>query len=160
MLVHKATTKHISDIQKIAATTWASTYTFLPAGQVEYMLELMYSTNALLQQMQNQHQFFIAQHQEKIVGFASTSLFQNSIYKLNKLYVLPEIQKIGAGKALLQSVIEFAKQKKATQLQLQVNRFNNAKDFYIKQGFTILQTANFDIGNGYVMNDYIMGLDL
>jgi ribosomal protein S18 acetylase RimI-like enzyme len=46
--------------------------------------------------------------------------------------------------------------KNAKALQLQVNRFNKAKEFYEKLGFTVIKTADFDIGNGYFMNDYVM----
>ena len=49
---------------------------------------------------------------------------------------------------------------KASELQLQVNRNNSAKDFYLKFGFTILYEADFEIGNGYFMNDYVMSLVL
>ena len=44
----------------------------------------------------------------------------------------------------------------ATSLQLQVNRDNAAKSFYEKLGFVILKEADFDIGNGYFMRDYVM----
>ena len=73
---------------------------------------------------------------------------------------MPTTQKTGAGKALLQSVIAYAKENNAFELQLQVNRNNNAKDFYLKQGFTILYEADFEIGNGYFMNDYVMQLKI
>jgi hypothetical protein len=43
---------------------------------------------------------------------------------------------------------------------LQVARKNKAKYFYEKLGFTVIATADFDIGNGYFMNDYIMELAL
>ena len=35
---------------------------------------------------------------------------------------------------------------------------SKAKDFYERLGFKIIQTANFDFGNGYFMNDYVMEL--
>lgn len=160
LAIRKSTEKDIPSIQSIAKITWANTYTFLSDEQMSYMLDWMYSTTSLQQQIQNGHQFYVAVVDNEIIGFASVSKEDGSICKLNKLYVLPTTQKTGAGKALLQSVIAFAKEFKATELQLQVNRFNNAKDFYIKQGFTILYEADFEIGNGFYMNDYVMGLQL
>lgn len=44
----------------------------------------------------------------------------------------------------------------AKALQLQVNRRNNAKYFYEKNGFSVIKEFDFDIGNGYVMDDYVM----
>lgn len=158
LLIRKATLNDIEAIQSISSITWLNTYTFLPQGQLEYMLDLMYSTTSLQQQMQKGHQFYVAVIDDEIIGFASVSKQNDSVCKLNKLYVLPTTQKTGAGKALVQKVIAFAKENKAKEIQLQVNRNNNAKDFYLKQGFTILYEADFEIGNGFYMNDYIMGL--
>jgi hypothetical protein len=33
-------------------------------------------------------------------------------------------------------------------------------DFYKKMGMRVLRSDDFDIGRGYFMNDYIMGIDL
>ncbi len=160
MQIRKATIVDIEAIQSISKITWGDTYTFLPNGQMEFMLDWMYSTTSLQSQMQNGHQFFVAEVDDNVVGFASTSIQESNIYKLNKLYVLPLTQKNGAGKALLQRVIAFTKENGGKEIQLQVNRNNNAKDFYLKHGFSILYEADFEIGNGYFMNDYVMGLQL
>ena len=152
--------KDIPLIQEIAKITWAATYNFLPDGQMKYMLHWMYSNESLQDQMKSGHQFFMAYLNGKPIGFASVSDEHNHLFKLNKLYVLPEIQKSGAGKALLQEVIQYAKQNNAKELQLQVNRNNSAKDFYLKHGFKILFESDFEIGNGYFMNDYVMSLEL
>lgn len=160
MRIEKATKNHIPFIQQIAQITWYKTYTFLPEGQIEYMLNLMYSNEALQLQMQQGHQFFIAIENAEIIGFASTSAIENNVFKLHKLYVLPTHQKLGAGKDLLQAVINFAKQNNATYLQLQVNRNNAAKNFYAKKGFAIIEEKDFDIGNNFFMKDYIMQLTL
>ncbi len=161
MLIRKATQKDIEAIQSISKITWAVTYTFLPKGQMEYMLDWMYSSKSLQEQMQNGHQFYVAEVDEVIVGFASISKEKcETIFKLNKLYVLPTTQKTGAGKALLQSVVAYAKENNGKEIQLQVNRNNNARDFYLKQGFTILDEADFEIGNGFLMNDYVMSFKL
>lgn len=37
-----------------------------------------------------------------------------------------------------------------------VNRNNDAKRFYERRGFEIIKEADFDIGNGYFMNDYVL----
>ena len=51
-------------------------------------------------------------------------------------------------------------QQGALVLQLQVNRNNKAKSFYEKIGFKVIEEADFDIGNGFFMNDYVMGKKL
>ena len=43
------------------------------------------------------------------------------------------------------------------EIRLQVNRQNfKAINFYFKAGFKIEKVADFDIGDGYFMNDFIM----
>jgi diamine N-acetyltransferase len=160
LIVRASTPNDINTIQQIAATTWTVTYHFLSKEQMEYMLDWMYSTTSLQQQMQNGHQFYVAELNDTIIGFASVSKEDNKICKLNKLYVLPNIQKSGAGKALLKRIVAYTKELACNEIQLQVNRNNTAKDFYLKQGFTILYEADFEIGNGFFMNDYVMGLKI
>jgi len=57
---------------------------------------------------------------------------------------------------MINHIIEEIRKQGASTLQLQVNRHNKAKDFYELLGFTIIEEADFDIGNGYFMNDYVM----
>ena len=57
---------------------------------------------------------------------------------------------------MINYIIEEIKKLNASSLFLQVNRYNNAKTFYEKLGFTEIDFINLDIGNGYFMNDYVM----
>ena len=53
--------------------------------------------------------------------------------------------------------------KKSTEpclMELIVNRNNKALQFYQHMGMRKLREGDFPIGNGYYMNDYIMGLDI
>lgn len=45
-------------------------------------------------------------------------------------------------------------------VELNVNRNNQAVGFYRHLGMEILRQGDFHIGNGFYMNDYIMGLNL
>jgi GNAT superfamily N-acetyltransferase len=157
----QATIKDISSIQHIAAVTWPVAYSkIISQGQLDYMMNMIYSTTALEEQMNNGDVFYMANFNGQAIGFASVSKENDAVFKLNKLYVLPNIQGTGAGKSLLQQSIEHAKQNGGKQLHLQVNRANKAKAFYEKNNFKVLYEADFDIGNGYFMNDYVMSLDL
>ncbi len=161
LIIREATAADIPAIRQIAQATWPATYgPILSQEQIDYMLQWMYSENTLREQMKQGHQFYMAELNGKAHGFAGVSDEGKTVFKLHKLYVIPDTQKTGAGKALLQQVIRYAKTNGGTQLLLQVNRHNNAKGFYEKHGFTILKEADTDIGNGYFMNDYIMQLPL
>ncbi|MEY2901086.1 MAG: hypothetical protein RLY89_192 [Bacteroidota bacterium] len=60
----------------------------------------------------------------------------------------------------MQKVIEHAKSENGKQIVLQVNKLNIAKEVYLKQGFTVLKEVVLELEHGYVMDDYIMGLNI
>ncbi len=160
-MIRKATDKDFSTIQHIAHTTWPVAYgDIISAAQLIYMLELMYSSSSLEKQITAGHQFYLFEVEGVPIGFASVSNEGNTIFKLNKLYVLPKSQKTGAGKALLQKAIAHVKNIGGTQLILQVNKVNKATNFYLKHGFTILEEKVLELEHGFVMDDYIMGINL
>lgn len=148
-------------IRHIAVHTWPSAYgNIISKEQIDYMLDMMYSDTALTEQMEKGHQFYLAIYNNQPIGFASVSLEGTEGCKLNKLYVLPTVQKTGAGKALLEEVITYTRSKQQSRLFLQVNKENKAKDFYTKMGFVIEREYKLDIGGGFFMDDYIMGLEV
>ena len=160
-MIRKATDKDCSIIQQIAHATWPVAYSeIISPEQLRYMLELMYSTPSLEKQFASSHQFYLFETKEIPIGFASVSNEGNNIFKLNKLYVLPTTQKTGVGKALLLQAIEHAKNSGGKQLILQVNKVNKATNFYLKHGFTILEEKVLELEHGFVMDDYIMGINL
>jgi diamine N-acetyltransferase len=155
--IRKATQHDLSIIQDIAYKTWPSAYAhILTHDSLNYMLGYFYSSEALEKQMQDGHEFFIAELNNVAVGFAAISKYEEGIYKLNKLYVLPHIQKSGAGKALMDHVTQHIKSYDVKQLILNVNRNNSAKSFYERLGFSILKEEDVDLGNGVLQEDYVM----
>lgn len=159
--IRPASFTDIPFIREIANKTWPSAYeALLGKEQVDYMLDKLYSTKVLEDQMKKHHHFFIALQEYKPVGFCSFSTVEKDIYKLQKLYVLPTEQKTGLGKALLETVETVSKSMGAKKLQLNVNRKNIAKFFYERNGFSVLKEEDIDIGSGYFMNDYLMQKDL
>ena len=155
--IRKATTADIPLIRELTFNVWPQTYAaLLSKAQIEYMLEMMYSVASLQKQMKEGCRFIIVNDEAEPVGFASYQEIEPAIFKLHKIYVLTSQQRKGTGRFIINYIINEIKQQAAASLQLQVNRNNNAKKFYEKLGFTVLEEADFDIGNGYFMNDYVM----
>ena len=145
-------------IERLAREIWPGTYGhILSAEQLDYMLNLIYSQASLQNQLQNQHQtFVIAELDNEAIGFASWSLIDDKVCKLHKLYVHQKTQGKGIGKMLVEFLIEQIQPQQVKTLRLNVNRYNQARLFYEKLGFTIVAEEDIDIGNGYLMIDYIM----
>jgi GNAT superfamily N-acetyltransferase len=162
MTIRNATLADIPLIQQLAEKTWWPTYSpIVPAEQITYMLGAVYSTEVLTNAIEAKLQSFIILYDENgAQGFASYgSRPENpSIYKLHKLYVLPENQGKGYGLALIDYVKTQLRSKNIGTLELNVNRFNKAKNFYEKVGFTVVREEDVAIG-AYWMNDFVMRLE-
>jgi len=161
--LRKGNEEDLAVVQGIGTTTYGPTYAhLLGQEQVDYMLDKFYSRAALLSQFIDGHIFLIAHEGGKDLAFASYSIVDhdNFIFKLHKLYVLPEAHGKGLGKFLINEVVNKARDAGGKFLQLNVNRYNKAKDFYEKAGFIIKETADIEIGGGFFMNDYVMELPI
>lgn len=121
------------------------------------MFEEIYSEEALQKQIQEGQRFMLLYKQAKPIGFAAYSMkdSEQKIYKLNKIYLLPDCQGIGAGKVLLNHVEEEVKALGGAVLDLNVNRHNQARLFYERCGYAVHQEEDIPIGP-YWMNDYVM----
>lgn len=153
-----AKTEDIPAIAKLAHTIWHQHYTsIIGTDQINYMLEMMYSYESLTEQMtQKGHVFYLIHEDERCIGFIAVSKMENAThsYFIHKYYLLQELAGKGTGTA---AFIELLKLLKPEELRLTVNRQNfKSINFYFKNGFKIEQVADFDIGNGYVMNDFVM----
>ncbi len=155
--IRSASVNEIALIRELALEVWPKTYaSILSQQQIEYMLEMMYSESSLQQQMTEGAQFIFVNDGDEPVGFASYQEVKRSIFKLHKIYVLPSQQGKGTGRFVIDHILNTIKNQGATALQLQVNRGNNARFFYEKLGFVVIEEIDLDIGSGYVMDDYIM----
>lgn len=148
-------------IRELTFNIWPATYgSILSKGQIDYMLDMMYRPEVLERQISREQSFFICYDDDTAVGFAAIGPKPADLWHLHKIYILPEQQGKGIGKFMLNHLVQYLKPKAAKALQLNVNRYNNAKRFYEKTGFKVLREEDIDIGSGYFMNDYIMQLDL
>jgi ribosomal protein S18 acetylase RimI-like enzyme len=164
MHIRRAQLHELPILESLARQIWPSTYAhIISQAQIDFMLDWMYSFAALKAQFEAGHEFFILQTAGLDSGFIALEWVAHegiSELKINKLYVLPSLQGRGAGRALVNKAIERAQATRATSIFLQVNKANEAKNFYLKLGFEIREEAVFDIGNGFIMDDYIMALAL
>ncbi|WP_222838193.1 GNAT family N-acetyltransferase [Chitinophaga pinensis] len=154
-----ATITDIPIIQQLRDEIWRPTYKdLLSPEQIEYMLEMMYSTAALSSQMtEKAHRFLLLYDDQRPIGFASYSNTDEAgVFKLQKIYLHSDYQGKGVGKLLLDNVVERVLAENGKILELDVKKDNKARFFYEKQGFSIFKEKDTDIGNGYWMLDYVM----
>lgn len=154
----------IPEIQRLADEIWRQHYPgIISEAQIDYMLATGYSTAAL-------QKFFtstdagaaIARKDAVSVGFAAWYPIESSrMVKLDKLYVVPQHHRGGVGRALIDHVTQCARTRGYTGITLNVNRGNTkAIAAYERCGFAIRERGDFPIGEGFVMEDYVMVRDL
>ncbi len=155
--------KDIPQIRELALIAFPETYKeILSKEQIEYMLDWMYSEENLNKQFDSGHIYHIGEYDQKPCAYTSVEKQAPDLWHLQKIYILPQYQCKGIGKTMFEHAINFIKQTspEAKRVELNVNRHNSAKIFYEKMGMTVATSGDFNIGNGYFMNDYIMELEI
>jgi ribosomal protein S18 acetylase RimI-like enzyme len=156
------TSKHeLDEIAAMAKIIWHHHYiNIIGEAQVQYMLNKFYNHDALIKQVNEGQVFCFIQDKDKRIGFIAYTLQSDQICFINKYYILPEYQGKSIGSVSLNLLEKTINQNLKTTFKyfkLTVNRQNfKSINFYFKNGFTIESVADFDIGNGYHMNDFIM----
>ena len=147
-------------VQRLARTIWHRHYPgIITVEQIDYMLERGYSDEALRGFIgQPGAGLAIAGARGEPVGFAAWYRPGDpGTSKLDKLYVLPEWHGRGVGRALIGHVEREARRDGARELLLNVNKHNASSiAAYRRCGFETREAVVVDIGDGFVMDDYVM----
>ena len=159
----KASEKDISLLQDLAKKSWNSAYAnILSKEQIEYMLKEMYSHLEISNQIQNpDYHYYIILNDDVAAGFIGFEFhYEKDTTKLHRIYLLEEFKGKGLGKKGLDFLKEKVSETSDQRLILNVNKDNPAKRMYESQGFQVFHEEIFDIGNGFVMDDYLMEFKL
>lgn len=143
-------------IYQLAKEIWYDHYlSIITAEQIEYMLDKFYRPQALGKSInEGQIIYLIKDETENSIGYLAVTENQPGHWFMNKFYIKTEVQGKGIGAEILKQWENLSQPK---ELSLQVNRKNfKSINFYFKTGFVIKEIADFDIGNGYSMDDFIM----
>jgi GNAT superfamily N-acetyltransferase len=156
-----ATEQDIPLIQNLARRSWENAYAdILSNEQMEYMLSEMYSQSELGKHFKdsNYHYYLIMdEHTNSFEGFIGYEHhYEENTTKLHRIYLVPESKGKGFGKEALQFLNRKVSESGDRRIILNVNKNNDARRFYESQGYRVYDDGVFDIGNGFVMDDYLM----
>ncbi len=155
------TRAEVPELLHLAHQIWHAHYPgIIRPTQIDYMLEQRYSLAAIEHSLDST--CWVAAHENSgMVGFAQGLADTPDAWKLDKLYVHPARQHRGIGRALVAHIADAARCAGATRLTLRVNRHNTlAIQAYRRYGFHLIGTDVLDIGNGYVMDDFLMSAEI
>ena len=152
--------KSDGDLEKIeimAHTIWHEHYTpIIGTEQVNYMLDKFQSVKSMRDQINLGYQYFLINLNENAVGYLSFEKREQALF-LSKIYLLKEKRGLGIGRKAMEFVTSAAKGLSCEKVTLTVNRFNqNSIKAYKRAGFEKKGELVQDIGNGFVMDDYLM----
>jgi RimJ/RimL family protein N-acetyltransferase len=148
--------KDLNIISTLAKVIWNAHYvSIVGQKQVDYMLSKIYNHESLIEQLvQKKHIFYLIQNNDESIGFISISSENQKDYFLHKFYIDQQKSNAGIGTEMLNLLLEKINPKSLT---LTVNRQNyKSINFYFKNHFKINRVEDFDIGDGYQMNDFVM----
>lgn len=168
-VIRRAEEADLSLVHDMAEVVFRHTYRdILSPEQMEYMMDWMYSMPNLCRQAGEGHVYYIAWNGDVPCGYVSVqpdgwSEDGRILWHLQKIYVLPAEQGNGLGRQLFDTATAHVRAEaggRPASVELNVNRSNPAVGFYRRLGMEIRRQGDFHIGNGFYMNDYIMGMDL
>ena len=146
----------VHHLRSMAKEIWYEYYlSIITQEQIDFMLEQFYHREKLESDWKSGIDFLNIEESGKSIGYVSISGNDDEQFFIHKFYLKKENRGGGIGSNVFSEILD--KYPNAKEIRLQVNRKNVASiNFYFKNGFKIEKWADFEIGNGYEMNDYIM----
>lgn len=151
----------VYSVYAVAESIWEQYYTpILGEAQVEYMVDKFLSPDAIVEQINSGYEYFLFSYDYTFAGFAAILEKDNELF-LSKLYVDEEFRGKGIGKHMFQKFVEICKMRNLKKIWLTCNRNNvNSLAVYDRLGFKKTREEVTDIGNGFVMDDFILEYEI
>jgi ribosomal protein S18 acetylase RimI-like enzyme len=148
------------DLYAMATLIWHQHYpSIISLKQIDYMLNLFYAPTRLHQDLEKGYQYlWIIDDEDTRVGFVAYVIdaTEPGLF-LSKLYVLPQHHGGGFGQAALNHLWRIVEKNNLFDLHLFVNKENHkAIKAYQRFGMSVAQAVVQQIGENFVMDDYIM----
>jgi len=154
----RAGIEDIAELRRLARSIWEEAYrAILSVEQIEYMLDMMYSGEVIASELAGGVIWDLIVCDGIPCGYLSYLPEEDNAVKLSKIYIEKDFRGKSIAEDALRRVIEYAAQKGRDHVFLTVNKNNKtAIRAYEKNGFVITDSVVTDIGNGFVMDDYVM----
>ncbi|MBP3338314.1 MAG: GNAT family N-acetyltransferase [Lachnospiraceae bacterium] len=161
-MIRVETDEQLKTLAEKANIVWHEFFPcILTGGQIDYMVEKFQSYDAMKNQMKNDgYEYYFITADDKILGYTGIKKEEERLF-LSKLYLLKENRGKGYASEAFKFLINYCKENDLKSIYLTVNKQNeHTIAVYKQKGFEVIDTQVADIGNGYVMDDYIMELKL
>lgn len=149
------------EIQKLADKAdviWHEYFPFIISNeQIDYMVDMFLAPHSIKKEMEEGYEFYLIYDEtDENIGFMVVKPEGEKLF-ISKLYLDKEHRGKGHGTPMFEKAQEIAKKTGAKSMYLTVNKQNTPSiEVYKHKGFEVIREAVTDIGNGFVMDDFIM----
>jgi ribosomal protein S18 acetylase RimI-like enzyme len=152
------TTEQIIKTAQLASKIWHEYYiSIISIEQIDYMVDKFQTASAITDQIHNQgYEYYLMHQDNSTVGYLSVRQEEGKLF-LSKFYIALEYRGHGYASEAMAFLEQLCVDRKLSHIWLTVNRHNESSiAVYEKKGFRSIRELAADIGNGYVMDDFIM----
>jgi len=152
------TPEEIESLAGMATKIW---HEFFPGiiseEQIDYMVDKFQSAHAMADQLKNHgYHYQVLEVDGEPVGYTGWNIENGKLF-LSKVYLKKEARGKGYSSIFFRFLEEQARENNAHAIWLTVNKYNqHSIAVYEHKGFRTVRTQEADIGNGFIMDDYIM----
>lgn len=152
------TAQEIFDVATLANEIWHQHFIpIIGEAQVEYMVDKFQSYPAISKQIhEDGYEYFRIYLGDIFAGYTGVHAEEDSLF-LSKLYIKENCRGNRLATHALNYLIQICKERGLKKIWLTCNKYNNnTLAVYDHLGFQITDEQVADIGNGFVMDDYIL----
>ena len=151
------TPEQIETVAGLAGKIWREHYAaILESGQIDYMLEQFQSAAAVADQLREGYRYYLFCIGGAAVGYLSIKPEEKRLF-LSKLYVARDYRRRGVAGQALARLEDLCRREGYDSIYLTVNKHNvSSIAAYNHMGFVKVLEQTVDIGQGYVMDDFVM----
>lgn len=156
--VEVETDEQIAELCNLAKEIWNEySIRFISQEQIDYMLEKFQSEQSIKGQVNFQkYRYFFLEEDGENIGYFAIQHKKNELF-LSKVYIKKDFR--GKGyfrKAFNNAITKLAIELELPKITLTVNKYNlPSVCIYENMGFNRVDSIETDIGDGYIMDDYV-----
>lgn len=154
------TEEDIKNVSVVADDIWHEYWPgILSYTQVDYMVDKFQSEQAIGNDIkENGYEYWFLKNGGRIVGYTGGKTEQeNNRYFISKIYLYAQERGKGYASAVIAFYEKLCRERKLNSMYLTVNKYNEmATRAYISKGFEVIDSVVTSIGEGFVMDDFIM----
>ncbi|PAF32665.1 GNAT family N-acetyltransferase [Paenibacillus sp. 7516] len=152
------TPEEIAELSRLAAEIWQEYYvSIITLEQIDYMIQQYQSVSAVTEQIHEQgYEYYFIQRDDAPVGYISVKVEEDRMF-LSKFYIGKKHRGQGYASLAFAFLEQQCIERGINLIWLTVNRHNESSiAVYEKKGFRTVREQVADIGNGFVMDDFVM----